>query len=235
MMIDFHSHILPGIDDGSRSVEESIRMLRAEAEQGIRKVIATPHFYAHHDSPERFLNRRKEAEKRLREAMEGYENMPEIEIGAEVYYFPGISESDVVNLLTIGQKRCILLEMPVSSWTPQMYKEIEAIRVKQGITPIIAHMDRYIAPFRTHGIPERLAELPVAVQVNASFFLRRSTASMAVRMLRRDQIHLLGSDCHNMDMRPPNLGPALQAIRRRLGDEAIDRILLNGESVLENS
>ena len=235
MMIDFHSHILPGIDDGSRSVEESIRMLRAEAEQGISKVIATPHFYAHHDSPERFLERRKEAEERLREAMERHENMPEIEIGAEVYYFSGISESDVLKLLTIGQKRCILLEMPVSSWTPQMYKEIEAIRVKQGITPIIAHMDRYIAPFRTRGIPERLAELPVAVQVNASFFLRRSTASMAIRMLRRDQIHLLGSDCHNMDMRPPNLGPALQAIRRRLGDEAIDRILLNGESVLENS
>lgn len=235
MMIDFHSHILPGIDDGSRSVEESIRMLQAEAEQGISKVIATPHFYAHHDSPERFLERRKEAEKRLREAMERHENMPEIEIGAEIYYFSGISESDVLKLLTIGQKRCILLEMPVSSWTPQMYKEIEAIRVKQGITPIIAHMDRYIAPFRTHGIPERLAELPVAVQVNASFFLRRSTASMAIRMLRRDQIHLLGSDCHNMDMRPPNLGPALQVIRRRLGDEAIDRILRNGESVLENS
>lgn len=235
MMIDFHSHILPGIDDGSGSVEESIRMLRAEAEQGISKVIATPHFYAHHDSPERFLNRRKEAEERLREAMERHENMPEIEIGAEVYYFSGISESDVLKLLTIGQKRCILLEMPVSSWTPQMYKEIEAIQVKQGITPIIAHMDRYIAPFRTRGIPERLAELPVAVQVNASFFLRRSTASMAIRMLRRDQIHLLGSDCHNMDMRPPNLGPALQVIRRRLGDEAIDRILRNGESVLENS
>lgn len=235
MMIDFHSHILPGIDDGSGSVEESIRMLRAEAEQGISKVIATPHFYAHHDSPERFLERRKEAEERLREAMERYENMPEIEIGAEVYYFSGISESDVLKLLTIGQKRCILLEMPVSSWTPQMYKEIEAIQVKQGITPIIAHMDRYIAPFRTRGIPERLAELPVAVQVNASFFLRRSTASMAIRMLRRDQIHLLGSDCHNMDMRPPNLGPALQVIRRRLGDEAIDRILRNGESVLENS
>ena len=69
--VDFHSHILPSIDDGSRSVEESIGMLRAMAKQGITHVVATPHFYPQHDTPERFLKRRAEAEAALREAMVG--------------------------------------------------------------------------------------------------------------------------------------------------------------------
>ena len=62
---DFHSHILPEIDDGSSSVEESLAMLQAERDQGIQSVVATPHFYAHHDSPERFLKRRAAARQRL--------------------------------------------------------------------------------------------------------------------------------------------------------------------------
>ena len=94
---DFHSHILPGIDDGSASLQESIAMLKMEAEQGIRHVVATPHFYPRHDSPERFLSRRDDAEARLREEMEKYPWLPSLEIGAEVYFFRGISESDVLS------------------------------------------------------------------------------------------------------------------------------------------
>ena len=223
-VIDFHSHILPGIDDGSRSLEESIAMLRMEAEQGITHVVATPHFYARHDSPERFLERRNEAENRLREEMEKYPGLPELTVGAEVYYFPGISESDAVFQLTIGGKSSILLEMAYSPWTDRMYAEMEDIYVKQGITPVIAHVDRYISPFRTHGIPDRLSQLPVLVQANGSFFLERGTRNMALRMLKAGRIHLLGSDCHNLDSRRPNLGETVQVIRKRLGPEALERI-----------
>ena len=67
---DFHSHILPGVDDGSISVDESIAMLQMEARQGIRRVIATPHFYPQHDNLEKFLNRRAASEMRLREELE---------------------------------------------------------------------------------------------------------------------------------------------------------------------
>ena len=68
-IIDFHTHVLPGIDDGSCNVEESIALLRKEAEQGITHVIATPHFYPRYDTPEHFLERRAEAEAILREEM----------------------------------------------------------------------------------------------------------------------------------------------------------------------
>lgn len=233
MITDFHSHILPGIDDGSASVAESIAMLRMAAEQGITHVIATPHFYARHDSPERFLARRDRAEALLREEMAKYEGLPQISVGAEVYFFPGISESDTLCNLTIAEKSCILLEMPESPWSESMYRQIEDIRTKQGITPIIAHVDRYIGPLRNFGIPERLAQLPVAVQANASFFTRRFTAPMAMKMLREGQIHVLGSDCHNMTTRKPNLGDALKCIEKRLGQNVIDGICEHEKRILD--
>lgn len=232
MVMDFHSHILPGIDDGSDSLTSSIAMLRMEAEQGIRRVAATPHFYPNHDSPERFLRRRREAELRLREELEKYPGLPEILVGAEVYFFPGMSDSDILPELTLAGSDLLLLEMPQAPWTEAMYREMEGIRDKQGITPLIAHVDRYIRPFRTHGIPERLTEMPVLVQANASFFLRSQTRSMALRMLKKGQIHLLGSDCHDPVNRPPRLGEAVERIRTSLGDSAIRRILQAQELAL---
>lgn len=231
MITDFHSHILPGIDDGSRSVKESLEMLRMEAAQGVDCVVATPHFYANHDDPERFLARRASAAARLREAMQEQEDLPRIRIGAEVHYFHGMSDSEVLPRLTIAKKECILIEMPPAPWTEQMYRELEWIYTKQGLTPVIAHVDRYIRPLQTHGIPRRLEQLPVLVQANASFFLRRSTAPLALHLLRQDRIHLLGSDCHNLTDRAPNLEAAVQVIDRKLGQEALARIRENEHRV----
>ena len=232
-VVDFHSHVLPCVDDGSRSLEESLAMLRAEAEQGIRTVVATPHFYPGYDTPERFLRRRAEAAALLREKMEQQEQMPRLLLGAEVYFFSGISESSLLSQLTIEEKKCILLEMPGVPWTESMYRELEGIYIKQGFTPVIAHVDRYIRPFKTYGIPQRLAELPVLVQANASFFLRRSTASMLLRLLREGKIQLLGSDCHNMEFRPPNLGQAVSLISRRLGPEMLEYVKACQDDLLQ--
>ena len=231
MITDFHTHILPGIDDGSASVGESIAMLKAEAAQGISHVVATPHFYPRYQTPEAFLKERSKAEETLRQEMVQHSGLPQVSIGAEVYFFRGISESDCLPLLTINKKDCILLEMPESVWTDSMYSEIEVIYRRWGITPVIAHVDRYISPFRSHKIMDRLANLPVLVQANASFFLKPTTASMAMRLLRQGRIHLLGSDCHNMSTRSPNLGNAIGQIQHRLGDEAIAHISRNQERV----
>lgn len=222
-LVDFHSHILPGIDDGSASLEESIAMLRMEAEQGIRHVVATPHFYANHDSIDEFLERRAEAEGLLRKEMEKHEGLPDITVGAEVYFFRGISQSDVLQKLTIGNSAYSLIEMPVSSWTDSMYQELSNIYHDQRIMPIMAHVDRYFTRFRTFGIPEKLEQLPVLVQANASFFCG-SSASRAMRMLQKEQIHLLGSDCHNMRSRQPNLGQAIERIRKHCGDGVLEHI-----------
>ena len=220
-VIDFHSHILPGIDDGSPSVEQSIAMLLAEAAQGIRHVVATPHFYAQHHKPESFLQKRREAEAMLRREMEKYPDLPRLSIGAEVLYFSGISDSAALAELTVDGSEYILVEMPMPPWSERVYKELRDISRKQGLIPIIAHLDRYIAPFRTHGIPKRLAELPVLIQANAEFFLERATKNMALRMMRQGRIHLLGSDCHNLTDRAPNLRQALDVIEGKFGPEII--------------
>lgn len=235
MVSDFHSHVLPGIDDGSSSLEESIAMLELEAKHGVSHVVATPHFYARHDSPEQFFKRRMDAELRLREIIGKREDLPQITVGAEVYYYSGISESNILQKLTIGNTKYIMIEMPFPPWTDAMYEELRRIQMRQGLTPIVAHVDRYIGPFRTYQIPERLQELPVLVQANASFFLRRGTQHMALRMLKEDKIHLLGSDCHNMKERPPNLRPAAKKIHEKLGRDTLRRIYSYEKDILRNN
>lgn len=223
-MVDFHTHILPCVDDGSASIEESVAMLRMEAEQGISKVVLTPHFYANHDSPKRFFERRQQAEETLRAAIAGEQGLPELLVGAEVYYFEGISDSEHLRELAIRGTDAVMIEMPMNHWSDRMLAELEGIYQKQRLIPIVAHLDRYISPMATHGLPERLADLPVVVQVNAGFFQRRLSRSLAIKLLKQGIIGLLGSDCHNLDTRPPNLGDAIQVIRRHLGEEWISYI-----------
>ena len=233
MIVDFHSHILPNVDDGSSSLEQSVEMLELEAQQGIRHVIATPHFYPQHDSPMRFLSRREEAFSRLQERIAHRTDLPEVTVGAEVYYFHGISECDFLPHLTIGGKKCILIEMMGSIWSERMYQELLDIREKQGLIPIIAHIDRYITPANASGVLERLEELPVFVQANAEPFLHFTTRGMLLRGLRADQIHLLGSDCHDTASRKPNLAAAINVIEKRLGRGALEQICRYQQMLLD--
>lgn len=207
-------------------------MLQLEWSQGIGRVVATPHFYPRYETPEDFLRKRDRAESELLAALQPAEGLPQVYIGAEVYFFRGMSETEALPQLTIRGKNCILIEMPPAPWPESFYQELEAIWHRRGITPVIAHIDRYIAPFRTHGIPQRLQQLPVLVQANASFFLRKRTRGMALKMLHNDQIQLLGSDCHNLDSRPPKLGAAVQVIEEHLGKPVLDRVLAYQDDVL---
>ena len=229
MAVDFHSHILPGIDDGSRSVEESIAMLRASAEQGIREVVLTPHFYPQHTAVERFLHRRTRSMEKLQEAISAEAGLPAVRCGAEVHFYPQMSHSDALRSLVIEGTEHLLVEMPMTRWTPGTYGELEDIYGNLGLTPIIAHLDRYLGRFRDYGIPERLAQLPVMVQINASAVL---SGSMGLKLLRQRRAHLLGSDCHNMKERKPNLGAAAERITRKLGKDTMDWIYDKERSIL---
>lgn len=231
-IVDFHSHILPGIDDGSDSVATSLAMLRKTAEQGIDRIVATPHFYAWHDTPERFLARRTEAEARLRDAVAETGGLPELSLGAEVAFYAGMSGTDALQSLCIGKSKYILVELPGTPWYNGIYEELQAIWDRQGLIPVIAHIDRYLEPLRTERTMKKLEELPVLIQANASFFLQRSTARTAFRLLGRGRIHLLGSDCHNMNSRAPQLGLAVEEIRRKLGEEALGWIMEHQEDIL---
>lgn len=230
-MIDFHSHVLPGIDDGSACVDESIAMLKQEAEQGIGHVVATPHFYASRDRLDSFLQRRESSEQLLRDEMAKHTGLPQLSIGAEVHFFTGISEAEGISNLAISSTGHIMIEMPHGTWTEGMYRELEQIYIKQGLIPILAHLDRYLHRFGARPVLQKLERLPVLVQANGSFFLNKSTSSWAMGMLRKGKIQLLGSDCHNLDSRKPNLGQTVQSIEKSLGQAAVTRIIENGQAV----
>lgn len=224
---DFHSHILPEIDDGSQSVEQSVKMLRLASEQGVKRMVATPHFYAHNNTPEHFLAARAEAQEQLLAAIENERDLPELVMGAEVYYFPGMSDAAALQDLTVGDRCFVLVEMPFSKWTDDMYRELEQIELKQGLIPIIAHLDRYLTPFNRRSILKKLRKLQVLIQVNTGFFLHQKTQRTALKMLKKGQIHLLGTDCHDEIYRKPNLDQAAAVIRR--ADESLIKVLKDWE------
>lgn len=236
MVCDFHCHVLPGIDDGASGSEQALQMIEAAVGQNITCMVATPHFYANHDDPQRFLRRRSGAEERLRQQLPA--DSPELRVGAEVYYFEGISDCGFLPQLAISGTRCVLIEMPNGHWNDRMFAELTGIYRKRGLTPIIAHLDRYLTVFNREELVERIRAVPALIQVNASFFLHWQTRRMALKMLKNRQIDLLGSDCHNLTDRPENLQKAVQVITRALGEDALERVYrkerqaLSGERVV---
>ena len=224
MITDFHTHVLPCVDDGSKSVEQSIQMLQKQAEQGIKRVVATPHFYPLHDTPEQFLERRGESAKQLQEAMAQHAGLPTLLMGAEVYYYRGISDSEYLPQLCIENTNSVLIEMPFSDWTEQMYEDLEGIYEKQGLIPIIAHLDRYITPLQKGKVLNRLMQLPVLIQVNAESFQPYFMRRLMLRLIQDGMVHLIGSDCHNLDKRPPDLSKAVALIEKHLGKDSLSFI-----------
>ncbi len=229
-MIDFHSHILPKTDDGSSSSNESIEMLSITGQQGIKCIVATPHFYASEESPSDFLVRRNSSYKRLLTKTDGV-SLPKIIPGAEVGYFEGMSDCEQLRSLMISGTPLVMVEMPVCKWSDRMLHELSAIYEKQGIIPLIAHVDRYIKLLHDKKIIDKLSGLPVLIQANASFFIDKKTSRLALSLLSKEKIHLLGSDCHNTTSRQPNLGYASEIIGDKLGNEAVKKIIANGRLV----
>ncbi|MBQ9967406.1 MAG: hypothetical protein IJO88_01630 [Oscillospiraceae bacterium] len=229
---DLHTHILPHIDDGSPDVETSLAMLRLEAEQGVGHVALTPHFSARRDDPDRFLTVRERAMAELRAAMPADAGLPALCLGAEVSYFRGMSDCEALKDLCIEGTHYILIELPATRWDSQILRDLEELPSKQGLRPIVAHVERYLPAFSAGEVLRKLLERPLLLQANAGFFLRRRTAPMALRMLRQGQIHLLGSDCHDLTERPPELGKAAELICRRLGGDALSTIGELGQKIL---
>jgi len=234
MPVDFHTHILPGIDDGSRNIEESIKLLSIEKEHGVKAVVATPHFYPHEDTPERFLKRRQNAYEKLMQETGEDSSLPKIILGAEVYYFKGISEWRGLRDLAVQDTGYLLLEMPLGNWTESMYEDIWGIYNKQGLIPIIAHIDRYIDVFNTGKVMKRLESMPVIVQANGNFFINRKTRKKALNLLKKNDINIIGSDCHNLDVRRPNLNQVAEIIKEQLGEEYLNRINLTEKEILSD-
>lgn len=220
-MIDFHSHILPKMDDGSKSVEESLNMLRILKSQGIHKVVATPHFYANHNSVDQFLNRRTLSYNSLTSSLTS--DLPEIFLGAEVKYYEGISRLENINKLMIGNSKLLLLEMSMRKWTEYTLRELIELSSTGEMTVVLAHIERYLR-FQDKEVINNLVKNGLLVQANADFFNCFGTRHKAMTMLSHNLIHFIGSDCHDLQNRPPKIGTAYSYIKRKAGKDLLLRM-----------
>lgn len=209
-MIDVHTHILPQMDDGSRSVDESLRMLREEKRQGVDKIVLTSHFYAFQNSPQEFIKRRREAWNKLQDKME--DGLPELYLGAEVQYYEGICRTPDLTSLCAEDSNIMLLEMPFSRWSERTIRDVLELSARGDIKIMLAHIERYIRWHNDDFWPI-LKENGVLMQVNAGFFLNWKTAHKAKAMLKKEEIQFIGSDCHNMELRAPNMGRLPKSVR----------------------
>ena len=222
-MIDFHTHILPEMDDGSFSAEESVAMLKTAAAQGITDVLLTSHYYADENSPAEFLARRAESWEKLKPYLTP--DLPRVHLGAEVQYFEGICGVEDICGLRIGATEFLLLEMPFCRWTDRMIDDVLALNDHPGMQIVLAHIERYL-DMQPSEVWEKLRFHGILMQSNVSFFARWRTYFRAMRMLSKHEIDFLGSDCHNMKYRRPNW----DLLPKRAGN-----LLQNGEAYREFS
>ena len=228
-MVDYHTHILPGMDDGSKTCEDSIRMLAALHRQGVDTVCLTPHFNGKAESPENFLRRRREAYARLSEKLP--QDMPRLRLGAEVKYYRGVSCMQQLPQLRLEGTNILLLEMSFSPWSSGTVNEVLKMQNSGGFTVMLAHVERYLM-WQSRDTWERLRESGVLMQSNAEFFFMPAVRLLAAEMLRRERIHVLGTDTHNMTTRGPHMDRAMKTVERRLGADTAAQIKAYSDRLL---
>ncbi len=221
--------MLPHIDDGSRSAEMTRSMLEESKQQGVSIQIATPHFYASHDTPEHFLEKRSKAF----EAVKPIANEIGIELltGAEVAFFRGMSEAEALKSLLIADTDILLLEMPFRQWTESDIREVKQM-IQKGIHPVIAHIERFTAYQKDKAPYEALFGMDVTVQVNAEALLSFMTRGQALKLFKNGTAKILASDCHNTSSRPQNLQEGRAILTKKLGKDILRILDGEGERLL---
>lgn len=232
MVIDFHSHFLPCIDDGSKSVKMSLDMLRIMKEQNINTVVATPHFYADENRIDDFLNNREKAYSSIKAEIEKIGI--NIKLGAEVTYFQGISKADEIKKLTTEGTSILLLELPFDKWGESVIEEVYYLVHKRKFTVVLAHLDRYLSISENKKYIKKLIKMPLVVQINAGSFLDNKRKKKTVSLIKKCDKIVLGSDCHNLTSRKLNLLDCRNIIIGDLGEKAILNIDKYGEEILFN-
>ncbi len=234
-LVDFHAHILPGIDDGAKDGNTALNMLSASKQDGVATIVATPHFYGEKRSVGEFLEERNASYERLMTAArENNADIPDIRLGAEVYLRPELSQDKELPRLCIEGTRYLLLEMPYSQWNRWMYDEIYQLEALYDIRIILAHLERFTASVREFEKYETLLSMNLVVQVNASSVLERPSKKIVKQLLKEDAVHLLGSDCHNMTTRPPGLSEACKKLEKIAGADLPVQLFHNANQILAN-
>lgn len=231
-MIDFHSHILPQIDDGSSGMEETINMLKEAKEVGFTKIISTSHYLEdYYDSDE-------EERKKLIEMVRQNVDDIELYLANEIYI-----SNNMIDLIkekkasTINGTKYILFELPMNAKTISAKETIYRL-IESGYVPIIAHPERYSYVQDRPEYVEELIEMGALFQSNYGSIigLYGSKAKKTLKiLLKRDLIHFFGSDVHKEKHIYTYMPKILKKLRKIISEEKLEELSeLNAQKVLNN-
>ncbi len=236
-MIDLHCHILPGIDDGARSLEEAVEMARIAEAEGIERIVATPHLFREGFECET-LGTIEKKRHLLTRTLDAANIRVEILRGAEVYIAPNLIDEIRINrdFLVVNHRPYMFVEFPanhVFSGVKELFFEL----MNEGITPVIAHPERN-SVFADHPLfLYELVQLGSLVQANSGSFsgiYGRKIEQAAFRFLELRLVHFIASDGHNQRSLAPRLLEAKEKAGEILGNkEATALVKENPEAVLE--
>jgi len=227
MMVDLHCHVLPAIDDGSESLEQSLEFCRLALEDGVTTLVATPHQKPgqYDNTPEAIRQKVVDLRVALREA----DLAVEIVEGAEVYLsadLPSrVRERKVSTLGATG--RYLLLELPFQQ-TPLRVEETVFQLKLSGITPVLAHPERIAYFTADMDRLEKMVRLGCLTQLTGSALLGGfgdKTRDFSLRMLERNLVHIIASDAHDTVYRPPVLTRARDAAAEVVGADRAGKMV----------
>lgn len=189
LKIDFHSHILPAIDDGSQSIAQSMQFLAAAKNAEFETIIATSHFYPHRYNVPEFLRNRDAAFAKIDQSAD----IPHIICGAEVLVCEGIEDMIYIESLCIGNSNTMLIELPFdeANVTDRMYETVENLIYDKKFNIILAHPNRY-----NSYVVENMLSIGVKLQLNISHICVHSERRRIMQWLDRGYVYAVGSDIH---------------------------------------
>ena len=192
-ILDFHAHILPRADHGSDSVETSKKQLRFAYACGVRRIIATPHFYPNEHSVSEFFSLRDTAYRELLASVSEKAGYPEIRLGCEVLYCEGISRLPRLEDFCISGTRTILLELPFSYFSERFAEDVRNL-ISMGYEVVLAHADRY-SPKSI----DTLLRVGAKIQLNAESLAGLFVPKHIKSWLKSGAVVAIGSDIHMRD------------------------------------
>lgn len=226
---DIHNHILPGVDDGSGCMRETMEMLEEEYRQGVRHIVFTPHYRC-----DMFAIPREEIQTVYARVCEmAADRFPEMEfyLGCEYYIH---SDASVERLrgnpkYYMAGSRTVLMEFAYKASYAWIMQTVSEVR-QMGLQPVLAHAERYECLYKGR---DRVAELKTQgayIQINCESILGkcgRKAKHFCMKLLKEDQIDLMASDAHDTEYRIVNIREAAELISRKFGQEKAETIFIH--------
>lgn len=228
-MIDIHSHLVPGVDDGSQSLEESLALLKQAEEDGITELITTPHFMKNGE----FRIKASELVKRFNELKQAYPGSIKLHLGNELYIHPDLPELlEKGEILTLGESNTILVEFPFQDYKEEYDEILYELSLKYRI--IIAHPERYRYVQDNPNFCLRWLNEGYYLQANQNSLFKKETKKALLPMIEYGFISFIASDAHNT-YRACTLESAQDFISEKYGVDAAFLLMeKNPKKVLNN-